>query len=49
VQQCAQDPAHMSVIVDDEETQAVKIDADHGAPGRGLTGPVAMGKLLRRR
>jgi hypothetical protein len=39
VQKGAQDPAHMSVVVDDEKTQAVEIDADHGAPGRGLTEP----------
>ena len=33
VQQRAQNPAHMGVVVDDEETQAVEIDADHDAPG----------------
>ena len=35
VQQRAQHPAHMGVVVDDEETQAVEFDADHGAPGLG--------------
>jgi len=33
VQQRAQHPAHMGVVVDDEKTQAVKFDADHNAPG----------------
>ena len=32
VQQRAQDAPHMRVVVDDEKTQAVEIDADHGAP-----------------
>ena len=32
VQQSAQHPPHMGVIVDDEKTQAVKFDADHGPP-----------------
>ena len=39
VQQRAQHPAHMGVVVDDEETQAVEIDADHGAPGLGRLAP----------
>ena len=33
VQQRAQDAAHVRVVVDDEETQPVEVDADHGAPG----------------
>ena len=36
VQKGAQHPAHMGVVVDDEETQAVEFDADHDAPGLGL-------------
>ena len=39
VQQRAQNPAHMGVVVDDEETQAVEIDPDHGAPGFGRHEP----------
>ena len=39
VQQRAQNPAHMGVVVDDEETQAVEIDADHAAPGLGRVQP----------
>ena len=35
MQQRAQDAAHMRVVVDDEETQPVEIDTDHGAPGFG--------------
>ena len=49
VQQRAQNPAHMGVVVDDEETQAVEIDADHGAPSLGPQDPMPSGKLPRRR
>ena len=40
VQQRAQNPPHMGVVVDDEETQAVEIDADHGAPRPRATRPI---------
>ena len=30
VQKRAQDAPHMCVVVDDEETQAVEVDTDHG-------------------
>ena len=33
MQQRAQDPPHMRVVVDDEKAQAVEIDADHTASG----------------
>ncbi len=40
VQQRAHDAPHVRVVVDDEETQAVEIDADHGASrGRAMPGP----------
>ena len=32
MQNRAHDLAHVGVVVDDEETQAVEIDADHAAP-----------------
>jgi hypothetical protein len=44
VQQRAQYPAHMGVVVDDEETQPVEIDADHGAPGLGRYSPTPCSK-----
>jgi hypothetical protein len=33
VQQRAQNPAHVRVVVDDEEMQAVEVDADHATSG----------------
>ena len=38
MQQGAQYAAHMCVVVDDEETQTVEIDANHGAPASGALG-----------
>ena len=38
MQQRAQDAPHMRIVVDDEETQAVEIDTNHGAPAPGTTG-----------
>ena len=35
VQQRADDAPHVGVVVDDEETQAVEIDADHSASAAG--------------
>ncbi len=35
VQQRAQDPPHMRVVVDDEKTQAIEVDADHTDLRRG--------------
>ena len=35
VQKGAQHPAHVGVVVNDEETQAVEFDADHGTPDFG--------------
>ena len=35
VQQRAQHPPHMRVVVDDEKSQAVEVDADHATPGPG--------------
>jgi hypothetical protein len=40
MQQRAQDASHMRVVVDDEETQTVEIDADHAAPGLGHVCPM---------
>ena len=40
VQQRAHDAPHVGIVIDDEETQAVEVDADHGAPGgRELPSP----------
>jgi hypothetical protein len=40
----------MGVVVDDEKTQAVEIDADHDAPGSGAREPdTVRPKLARRR
>ena len=39
VQQRAHDAPHMRVVVDDEETQAVEIDADHGRPRASAARP----------
>ena len=39
MQQRAQYAAHMRVVVDDEETQAVEIDTSHGAPASGAREP----------
>jgi hypothetical protein len=35
MQQGAQNSAHVGVVVDDEKTQPVEVDADHGTPGFG--------------
>jgi hypothetical protein len=35
MQQRAQNAPHMRIVVDNEETQAIEIDADHGRPGSG--------------
>ena len=35
VQQRPQDAAHMRIVVDDEETQAVEVDPDHKRPWCG--------------
>jgi hypothetical protein len=34
MQQGAQDPAHMGIVVNDQEAQAIEIDADHGVQPR---------------
>ena len=39
MQQRAQDAAHVRIVVDDEKTQAVEIDASHGAPASGAREP----------
>jgi hypothetical protein len=49
VQQRTQDAPHVRVVVDDEKTQAVEIDADHPASpaGRRSARPRAVeGKVL---
>lgn len=46
VQQSAQHAAHVGVVVDDEETQAVEVDANHAAPGAGHNEPVTVGSKL---
>jgi hypothetical protein len=45
VQQRAQNPAHMRVVVDDEETQTIEIDANHAAPGSGREPDTSVGRL----
>src|SRR5664280_2761705 len=35
VQERAQYPAHMDVVVDDEKTQSTEFDTDHGPPAPG--------------
>jgi len=32
----------VGVVVDDEETQAVEFDADHGAPDPRVLGPIPL-------
>ena len=45
VQQRTQDAPHMRVVVDDEETQPVEIDADHNNPqAAGTAAPSAAGR-----
>ena len=40
MQQRADDAPHVGVVVDDEEAQAIEIDANHDAPkGRAMPGP----------
>jgi hypothetical protein len=38
MQQRADDPPHVSVVVDDEKTQTVEVDANHAAPPVTLSG-----------
>ena len=47
VQQRAQDSPHMGVVVDDEKTQAVEINADHRASQGGATAPDPAASKLR--
>ena len=47
MQQRADDAPHMGVVVDDEEAQAVEIDADHGAPKGRAMRPAHNGMKVR--
>ena len=47
VQQRADDAPHVGVVVDDEETQAIEIDANHGASRSEHARPTAEGKSRR--
>ena len=50
VQQSAQHPAHMGVVVDDEKTQAVEIRCGPWSPvASGAVSPIPFAKLLGRR
>ena len=46
VQERAQHPAHMGVVVDDEKTQAIEIDVDHGASRASGLEPDTIGEKL---
>ena len=47
VQQRSQDSPHMGVVVDDEKTQAVEIDANHRASEGGCAAPDLAALKLR--
>jgi hypothetical protein len=47
VQQRAHDAPHMRVVVDDEETQPIEIDADHNNPQAAGTAAAICGRKVR--
>jgi hypothetical protein len=47
MQQRAENPAHMGVIIDNEEPQLVEIDVDHGTIFGEPGSPARHGKTVR--